>query len=286
MYIVIDIGGTKTRVAQVRDLSEPVEVIDKFPTARSAKTGMASVISCIKDNVDEEIKAVAIAIAGAVDEEKRLLAGPNLPGWVGEPLAEGFSELLPISDVVVANDTAIGGLGEAVAGAGTANGITAYFTVGTGVGGARIVDGKIDRSAAGFEPGHQVVDISDWLDQSGDIPAEGHIPGHLEYYLSGANIKRVTGQDPVDVTDEALWSEFQDRLVAALNNIIVMWSPNVIVMGGSMIIRNEYLSFAYMQKELEKKVKIFPVVPTLHRAQLQDNAGLVGARELLRQHLS
>jgi len=286
MYIVIDIGGTKTRVAQVHDLSEPVEVIDKFPTARSAKTGMASVISCIKDNVDEEIKAVAIAIAGAVDEEKRLLAGPNLPGWVGEPLAEGFSELLPISDVVVANDTAIGGLGEAVAGAGTANGITAYFTVGTGVGGARIVDGKIDRSAAGFEPGHQVVDISDWLDQSGDIPAEGHIPGHLEYYLSGANIKRVTGQDPVDVTDEALWSEFQDRLVAALNNIIVMWSPNVIVMGGSMIIRNEYLSFAYMQKELEKKVKIFPVVPTLHRAQLQDNAGLVGARELLRQHLS
>ena len=65
-----------------------------------------------------------------------------------------------------------------------------------------------------------------------------------------------------------------------------MWAPDVIVLGGSMIIRNEFLSFAYMQKALERKVKILPEVPTLQRAILQDDVGLVGAREYLRQQLS
>lgn len=290
MYIVLDIGGTKTRIGVCEDLDQQVNIIKKLTTADKIEVGMKEVCKVIKNDVlssEEEVEGMAIGIAGAVDKEKGvLLASPNLSGWTGKKIASFFTDITEKKNIYVANDTALGALGEATTGAGTPDGVTAYLTVGTGVGGSRIVNGQIDAGSYGFEPGHQVIDLSAWLDRGGDIPFEGHIPGHLEYYLSGANIERVTGQSPADVKDDELWSEFQDRLVAALNNVIVMWSPDVIVLGGSMIIRNEYLSFAYLQKALEERVKIFPEVPTLQRAQLQDKAGLVGARELLRQNIS
>lgn len=287
MYIVLDIGGTKTRVGACRNLDEGVEIISKFPTAETIEAGMEEILEVITDLPTDEdpVAGVVVGIAGAVDRETgKLLGSANLSGWTNTPIAPFFAEITAAEDVYVANDTVLGALGEAVAGAGTAEGVTAYLTVGTGVGGSRIVDGRIDAGTFGFEPGHQVIDMSTWLERGADVPYEGQIPGHLEYYLSGANIQRVTSRPPAEVKDKELWAEFQDRLVAALNNIVVMWSPDVIVMGGSMIIRNEYLSFAYLQKALENRVKIFPEVPTLQRAQLQDEAGLVGARELLRQH--
>lgn len=286
MYIVIDIGGTKTRIGKCDELDQSVEIIEKFPTPDTAEKGMEQIIGHI-NALGADIQGVCIGIAGVVDrKEKVLLTSPNLPGWTEQPLDGFFAGTVAARDVLVANDTDLGGLGEAVGGAGEAEGITAYLTVGTGVGGTRIVNGRMDPARFGFEPGHQIIDLSDFLHIEGDQPPEGFVPGHLEHYVSGHIIEKNTGKDPVDVMDEALWSEFQDRLVAALNNVIVMWSPDVVVLGGSMIIRNEFLSFAYMQKALEKKLKIFPDVPTLQRAVLQDDAGLVGAREYLRQHKS
>lgn len=285
MYIVIDIGGTKTRIARCDDIEQSVEIIEKFPTPKTAEAGMKKILEIIT-NLDVDTEAVSIGIAGVVDQkEKILLTSPNLPGWKDQPLDEFLTSAVPAEDVLVANDTDLGGLGEAVGGAGNSEGITAYLTVGTGVGGTRIVGGRMDTSRYGFEPGHQIIDLSDFLSIEGKQPPEGFVPGHLEYYVSGHILEKKTGLDAVDIKDEALWSEFQDRLVAALNNVIVMWSPDVVVLGGSMIIRNEFLSFAYMQKELEKKLTIFPNVPIIQRALLQDDAGLVGAREFLRQHI-
>ncbi|PSO45750.1 MAG: hypothetical protein BRC25_01140 [Parcubacteria group bacterium SW_6_46_9] len=116
-----------------------------------------------------------------------------------------------------------------------------------------------------------------------NLPQEGQVPGHLEYYLSGANFTRRYDKKPPEIKDEGVWQEFEDRLVAALINVSVMWSPDVIVVGGSMIFRNEFISFAYLQKQLEKKLTIYPEVPTVQRAVLQDDAGLIGAQVFLRQ---
>ena len=73
----------------------------------------------------------------------------------------------------IANDTAVVGLGEAHRGAGIGYNIVTYITVSTGVGGTRIVDGRIDRRIYGFEPGHQTIDIDNsvW---------EGSASGQLE----------------------------------------------------------------------------------------------------------
>lgn len=285
MYVTIDIGGTTTRVASFPNFSGPMDVLDKFPTADTPKEGMRRITNCLDRHVRWPIKAVVVGIAGVVDpEKKQLLASPNLPGWVGEPLAPFLQDFAELETVYMANDTDLGGLGEAHEGAGSDKGIMAYLTVGTGVGGSRIVDGRIDRARFGFEPGHQVIDVSDFL-AAEEMGKEGSITGHLEYYVSGRNIEKRAGKPPVEIHDEGMWSTFENQLVAALNNVIVFWSPDVVVLGGSMIVRNEYISFAYLQKALEQRLRIFPQVPTIQRAVLQDDAGLIGAAIYLKQQM-
>jgi glucokinase len=282
MYILIDIGGTKTRVATSEKRDGEIAICEKISTPKKPQKAVKEIADVINANVSETIEAIAAGIAGSIGNDGKVCQSPNLPSWEEFPFAEKLRAATGTDNVFVLNDTAVGALGEAYEGAGTETSVSAYFTVGTGVGGSRIVDGQLDTVAYGFEPGHQVVDIDKFCALE-EMPAEGKVPGHLEYYLGGSNIAEKAGKKPPEIKDESLWAEFQDRLVAALNNVAVMWSPDVIVVGGSMIFRNEFLSFAYLQKQLEKKLTIYPEVPTVQRAVLQDNAGLIGAQVYLRQ---
>ena len=97
----------------------------------------------------------------------------------------------------IANDTAIVGLGEAHAGAGKGSDIVVYITVSTGVGGARIVDGEIDRRAFGFEPGHQIIDIDNSI-------CKKCKSGQLEDMVSGTATQHRFGVKPYEVEDPNL----------------------------------------------------------------------------------
>lgn len=285
MYILIDIGGTKTRLATVESLDGEITICDKIATPQKPDVAVDQIAQTINEHVSEQINAISAGIAGSIGDGGSICFSPNLPSWNQFPFADKLGEATGVDDVFVLNDTAVGALGEAHEGAGEDVGVSAYLTVGTGVGGSRIVNGELDTVAYGFEPGHQVVDIDAFCGLT-DMPKEGKVPGHLEYYLGGANIEDKAGKSAPEIKDEDLWSEFQDRLVAALNNVAVMWSPDVIVVGGSMIFRNEFISFAYLQKQLEKKLTIYPAVPTVQRAVLQDDAGLIGAQVYLSQRAS
>lgn len=282
MFILIDIGGTKTRVATSEDTDGEITVCEKISTPQDPKSAVDEISDVINSHVSESIDAIAAGIAGSIGNQGQICQSPNLPSWDKFPFADKLQAASGVEDVFVLNDTAVGALGEAHEGAGMDSGVSAYFTVGTGVGGSRIVNGQLDITSFGFEPGHQVVDIDTFCELE-EMPQEGKVPGHLEYLLGGSNIADRVGKKPPEIRDNELWEEFQNRLVAALNNVAVMWSPDVIVVGGSMIFRNEFLSFAYLQKQLEKKLTIYPEVPTVQRAVLQDDAGLIGAQVFLRQ---
>ena len=71
---------------------------------------------------------------------------------------EHMTPVILLTDGYLANDSDLDGLGEATVGAGKGFNIVAYITVSTGIGGVRIVGGKIDVSTYGFEPGHQIID--------------------------------------------------------------------------------------------------------------------------------
>lgn len=256
------------------------EAPQTFATPESYEEGVRLFIDtaklCAKDR---KIEAVCGGIAGPFDEKSRSLVGsPNLKDWIGKPLKNDLEESLQ-APIYIENDSALVGLGEAVRGAGRGFGIVAYITVSTGVGGARIVDGKIDEKAIGFEPGHQIVDWGKTLfpDALGE---------RVGYVLSGRGVKDRTGQNPKDIIEPEFWNRMAKYLALVLNNTAVFWSPDIIVLGGSMITGNPAIPLDTTEKYLKEILKIYPEVPVIKKAELGDFGGLYGALAYLNGELS
>ena len=193
---------------------------------------------------------------------------PNIMGWNGKPFKKELERMFS-APVYLENDAALAGLGEAVKGAGRGYDIVAYMTVSTGVGGARIVNGAIDRNAMGFEIGHQIINYD------GEART-------LEEYVSGSGFMHRFGKLPQDITDPATWEEAARLLAVGLRNTIVHWSPDVLVLGGPIVLQSR-LPFERLREEIQQSVKeVFPTTPEIKKAELGDSAGLYGALEYLR----
>ncbi len=160
MHVVIDIGGTKTRLAGAHDLGaflQPV-IFDTRQNYREALDALYA--AAVKVSAGASIEDVAIGVPGVLSRDKRVLVhAPNLLKWNGAAIADDIEGALG-APVVLENDTALVGLGEATEGAGKGSAILAYVTISTGVNGVRIVDAQIDRATYGFEIGEQFVDDS------------------------------------------------------------------------------------------------------------------------------
>lgn len=280
MLLLFDIGGTKMRIARSRDgigFDEPVVL--KTPKDDFAEGVKMFAASARELAGGEKIAAAAGGVAGPLNREKiELVGAPNIPGWVGKPLRSELERSLGCS-VALENDAALAGLGEATVGAGKGFEIVAYVTVSTGVGGARIVDGRIDRSRFGFEIGHQIVRM-DEVDSTSASAAEA---GHIESYLSGTAFAERYGVKAAEVREEAVWDRAAQELAIALNNVSVFWSPDVIVLGGSMITGDPAIPIEKVEQYFTNVLKIFPEKPILRKASLGDSGGLHGAFAMLKE---
>lgn len=222
------------------------------------------------------IQAIVGGIAGPLNKEKTMLAkSPNLSGWVEHDIKTALMEAFKVP-VVLENDAAMVGLGEAHFGAGRGKGIVAYITISTGVGGARIVHGEIDQSAQGFEPGHQIIDPDNTLCPT----CEGN---DLEAYISGTAIEKRYGKKPFEIHDDAIWNQLAKFLAYGLNNVIVYWSPDIIVLGGSMM-KEVGIPVPAVREHLTSILKIFPNMPVIEKATLADFGGLYGALAYARKY--
>lgn len=269
MYILFDIGGTNMRIAVTRDgesFGDPIVIA----TPKTFEEGMelfahhARVLSH-----GEKVKGVVGGIAGTLTRDKgTLIASPNLPGWIGNPLRGKLHDILGAA-VHIENDSAMVGLGEAIYGAGRGFDIVAYLTISTGVGGARIINGMIDESSNGFEPGHQIIDP----DNSLCPECEGN---DLESYVSGTAITKRYGVKPHEITDPEVWDTLAKFLAYGLNNTIAYWSPHVIVLGGSMM-KTIGIPIEGVKKHLREIFRIMPDVTRIEKATLGDLGGLWGA---------
>lgn len=255
MYILFDIGGTKTRMAysEQGDFFEDPIV---FGTPQSYEEGKKVFVENAKKCAGgREIKK----LAGGMSR--------NVKGWDYEKFKSDLGGMVQ-AQIFLENDAAMVGLGEAVYGAGRGFEIVAYVTVSTGVGGVRIVNGKIDERAIGFEPGKQIIDV-----ESGAT---------LEDMISGKALERKTGKHPKEVTDPLVWSEHARLLAVGLNNIIVEWSPNIVVLGGSMITGDPAIPLDKTEEHLKEILKIFPQIPVVKKSELGDFGGLYGALSYLK----
>jgi len=278
MYILFDIGGTKMRFASSVDgesFGEPI--IEKTP--KDFDDGCDLIEKIVKDiSGGKKIKAAAGGVAGLFNTERtELLESPNLTGWTGKPLLDVLKKRIG-APVYIENDTTIVGLGEAMHGAGKGTSIVVYMTVSTGVGGTRIVDGEVDEKALGFEPGRLVIDADNTL--CPDCPGNT-----LESYVSGTAVEKRFGKKAYEIEDEKVWDELAKFLAYGLHNMIVHWSPDVVVLGGSMIVGEPAISIEKTKKYLSEIAVSYPTLPKIKKAELADVGGLYGAMVYLKKNV-
>ncbi len=259
MYLLIDIGGTNTRVAGTIDLerfSEPVI----FQTPQ----GYDEAIAKIAEAAAQVSDGIALRGVSAGKPGTR-----HLPQWKGRDFATDIEKAL-LTPVRIENDTALVGLGEAVYGAGKGAQICVYYTVSTGVNGVRIIDGKIDLSRTGFEVGGQYLSMD---------PERS-----LEDLVSGTAIGNRYAMHPKDLgKDNPLWEDLARELAYGIHNSILHWSPDRVVIGGSMM--NEVgIPVPRVAEHVKGMMRKFSAVPEIVHSSLGDEGGLWGGMALLRQH--
>lgn len=282
MYLLFDIGGTKTRLALSKD-GETFDEPKLFSTPKSFNNGMIQFLRILNElDHDGKVDKAAGGIRGVLSKDKsKLLNDAFLTDWLNKPLKEELERVVK-GPVFLENDTAMIGLGEAAAGAGRGYDIVAYLTVSTGVGGARIINGKIDVSTYNSEPGHQIIDADSSINP--DFSSEGGIdgPGHFESLVSGTAFKKRFGKEPHEVNNESIWEEISKLVAYGVNNTIVHWAPDVVVLGGGMM-KSPGIILESVKKHLQDILKIYPNIPDIKKAELGDFGGLHGALEYLRQ---
>lgn len=270
MYLLFDIGGTNLRVA----VSDGNSILSSkiVPTPQDFIQGI-EVIKQVANELSkgEKIDKVAGGIAIIVNKDRSMaVASTHMKGWINKPLKHELEKTFQVP-VFLENDAKMEGLGEATRGAGTGKGIVAYISIGTGIGGARIVNGCLDKNIWGAEPGHQIIEINGKDCQCGG-------KGHLEAYVGGYYLKKYYGKPAKDITDPEIWDKVARYLSIGLNNTIVHWSPDIIVLGGSV---TKSLSLEKIKEYLKKDLTIFPEIPEIVKAKLGDEGGLYGALALL-----
>ncbi len=284
MYILFDIGGTNIRVATSEDgatFCEPVS----FATPQKFDDGVAQ-IAAAAEKLCNSVSVIAAGggVKGPVSsDEGILLHPPNLPDWKNKPLKKVLEKIFK-APVFLDNDTAVVGLGEAVAGAGKSHRIVAYVTISTGANGVRTIAGKLDQNAYGFEIGHHIIDINEkTLCTCSDTPT--YI--HPEALITGTAFERRFSQKAYEITDEETWDEAARVLAIMLHNVITFWSPDCIVVGGSMIVgvSGPVIPLENTRTYIKQMLTIFPKVPPIVPAELGSFGGLHGALALIRSHL-
>ena len=277
-YIVFDIGGTKTRVATSGDLTK-LDQVQSFKTPATFNAGMKLLVDTVKE-MTTDVTAIAGGIRGRLIEDKSGIENDGiLTKWAGESVVGFLQKEFGDIPVFLENDTAIAGVGEAVFGAGAGLEIVAYHTVSTGVGGVKIENGEIDLADVGFEPGHQILDI--------DRTVLGEeITPTLENLVSGTAIKNRMGVEPYEIPQsDVLWDDLAGYLAQGLRNTILYWSPDAIVLGGSMIIGDPAIKIDAIRKATAEALDGFEETPLIAEAKLGDEAGLWGGLALLARRL-
>lgn len=286
MYILYDIGATKMRVAATESgesFTDPVIV----QTPQKYEEGVAEFTNAARLSLERlgassggNVEAIVGGMAGSIDAEKGMLYNsPHLTDWNCKPFKYDLETTFS-TDFVVENDADIVGLGEAVYGAAKDAEISAYITVSTGVGGGRYVDGRIDRNRYGFEPGLQIVDIE------GSVWPDVNKKGTLEGLVSGTALKEKFGVEPYKVREEGIWDTLAERLAVGVHNTMLHWSPDVVVLGGSMITGDPCITFERTCSRVRDIMTHFAGMPEIRKAELGVIGGLYGAMAYVNRHLA
>ncbi|GFE68699.1 ROK family protein [Chroococcus sp. FPU101] len=290
--IGIDLGGTAIKLGRFLadgTCLDSLTIPTPQPATPEAVTeALATAVQQI--NADGTCVAIGLGTPGPADATGRIAkVAINLTGWFDVPLAE-WLETATHLPTILANDANCAGLGEAWLGAGQNYKNLILLTLGTGVGGAVILDEKLftGHQGAAAELGLITINLDGPPCNSGNL-------GSLEQYISIGAIRRLTGKEPIELGLAAekgeleaieFWHQYGRLLGAGLASLIYVLTPEVIIIGGGISASAKYFLGA-AEKEIERRVlPISRVGLKLLTAQLGNNAGMVGAAKLAWQMVS
>ncbi len=296
--IGIDIGGTTTKIGLV-DIhqkliaSQVMETRAKRPAEEVIGEIAERILALLEDQgiaMDQCIGA-GIGMPGTIDSKKGIVKYSNNIQWENVDLVKIMGQYLPIP-IRIANDADCAALGEAVAGAGKECQDVIMLTLGTGVGGGIILDGKIyeGKGLGGSELGHMVIV------ENGE-PCTCGRKGCLEAYASATALmreaKKATGGDlnPKEIFEGAkagdpklqqVVDNYIGKLGTGIVNIVNIFRPQLVILGGGISAQEEAL-LAPLREML--KTGCFGgekgELPEIEGAALGNEAGMIGAASLL-----
>lgn len=247
------------------------------PTPAAYADGINKIAELAYDlNPEQNLIAAAGGLPGPMSPLRdKLVSAPHLSDWAHKPIQADISRIVG-GPAYIENDTALVGLGEATHGAGRKSDIVAYITISTGVGGVRIVNAKLDESLFSFEIGHHILNFSprQKLEEL----------NHWEEFISGSGIKKRHGLDVSQITDQSFWDEVYKYLAVGIHNVMMFWSPQVIVLGGGLV-SGDLINLYKVIQMMKQIPTVVPEYPGIVKAELKDIGGLYGALELLRNKL-
>lgn len=274
-YLVFDVGGTNMRMAYSVD-GKNFKKHEKIKTPKIPKDAVA----ILKDFTAKlEVAHIGGGLRGVLMEDKSGIEHDSqLREWADVSmvslLQKSFGENVTIK---LENDAALAGLAEATSGAGAGCDIVVYHTISTGVGGAKIEKGYIDHASVGFEPGKQILDIDRTILGPDISPT-------LENLVSGTAVASRMGMPPYDIPqDDVIWGELAGYLGQGLRNSVLYWSPEIIILGGSMITGDPKIPIDSIRKATVQALGDIVPCPFITTAKLGDDAVLYGALHFAQQ---
>jgi glucokinase len=291
--IGIDLGGTAIKLGRFRRDGSCLQSLS-VPTPQPAVPeavveAMVDAIASLSPQdaqLDPKRQVIAIGVGtpGPVDAAGRIAkVAINLPGWLDVPLAD-LLEAKTGCPTVVANDANCAGLGEAWLGAGRQFRNLIMLTLGTGVGGAIFLDGKLFTGHYGAAGELGLIA----LHPDGPTCNSGN-RGSLEQYVSVQAIRRRTGKEPAELGTLAregdkfaleFWESYGRDLGIGLASLIYVLTPEAILIGGGVSASAEFF-FPAALAEIERRVlHTSRSGLQLLKAELGNQAGIAGAAKL------
>lgn len=296
----IDLGGTFVKLALVSDNGQiHLEDSLKIKSGAQRQDVLDTIDAAISRIVEyctgegNRISGIGIGTPGIVCNNTVMGGADNLPGWENIPLGTLFSEKYGVP-VFVDNDANVMGLGETAYGAARGCTDVIFITVGTGIGGAMVINGKLygGYQNRGAELGHITVEHN-------GIDCSCGSRGCLEAYASTSALirqyARLIGRDPEEVDGRYVVEKFKEGEPFAIQcmqdhtgylghgiaSFINVFAPQKVVIGGGISEAGQFYIDMIKSEALRYAMPDCAVNTEVVAASLGNLAGCLGAASLV-----
>lgn len=312
-YLGIDLGGMSIK-AGICDDNGKILFSDTCVTVRNEDgdriiNDMAKLCLKVINNAGltvDNIEYAGIASPGSADSEKGVIIYAATLPFLNYPIASKLSEKTGIKKIYIDNDANAAAKGESIYGAAKGYKDSLFITIGTGVGGGIIIDGKVYSgfNFSGAELGHIVI-VNNGL----DCPCGRK--GCLESYASATALIRQTKEKMLEDKESALWQvcggdienvngktvfdamllndetakqvykKYIEYLACGITNFINIFQPEVLSIGGGISKQGDILIDPIKEIVEREQYSRFSDKKTIIKvAELQNDAGIIGAASL------